>query len=385
MKSWIEISAARLAHNLHAVQAAVGAETEVLAVVKANGYGHDAVLAAQALVEAGVRWLGVSDAEEGARVRRTVGAAPRILVMCGTEAADAPALVAHNLTPVIWTMEHVAAMEKAAQQAGQRVRVHLEIDTGMSRQGAAPGEETARVVVALQQSPWVMCEGVMSHLSSSEDAQSPATTAQLDRFANVDGEANPEWTALLPQIVHLANTSAVDEGSTLERMQQLAAELSARVMVRTGLALYGHTLPLDNAEAATGKLANLQPALIWKTRIIGIRNIPAGATVGYGATFTATAPMRLALLPVGYADGLRREASSGLGNGWVCIAGQRAPVIGRVSMNLTVVDVTNILTAALGDEAILLGEGVTAEDHARWCGTIPYEVLCGIRAHALLR
>jgi alanine racemase len=385
VKSWIEISAARLAHNLHAVQAAVGAETEVLAVVKANGYGHDAVLAAQALVEAGVRWLGVSDAEEGARVRRTVGAAPRILVMCGTEAADAPALVAHNLTPVIWTMEHVAAMEKAAQQAGQRVRVHLEIDTGMSRQGAAPGEETARVVVALQQSPWVMCEGVMSHLSSSEDAQSPATTAQLDRFANVDGEANPEWTALLPQIVHLANTSAVDEGSTLERMQQLAAELSARVMVRTGLALYGHTLPLDNAEAATGKLANLQPALIWKTRIIGIRNIPAGATVGYGATFTATAPMRLALLPVGYADGLRREASSGLGNGWVCIAGQRAPVIGRVSMNLTVVDVTNILTAALGDEAILLGEGVTAEDHARWCGTIPYEVLCGIRAHALLR
>jgi alanine racemase len=385
VKSWIEISAARLAHNLHAVQAAAGAETEVLAVVKANGYGHDAVLAAQALVKAGVRWLGVSDAEEGARVRRTVGAAPRILVMCGMEAADGPALVAHNLTPVIWTLDHVAAMEKAAQQAGQRVRVHLEIDTGMSRQGAAPGEDTARVVAALQQSSWVLCEGVMSHLSSAEEAQSPATTAQLNRFANVDWEADPEWTPLLPQLVHLANTSAVDEGATLQRLQQLAHHLSARVMVRTGLALYGHTLPLEHAEAGTGNLTSkLQPALTWKTRIVDLRHIPAGATVGYGATFTATAPMRLALLPIGYADGLRREASSSMGNGWVRIAGQRAAVVGRVSMNLTVVDVTHIPAAQLGDEAILLGEGVTAEDHARWCNTIPYEVLCGIRAHARL-
>jgi alanine racemase len=384
VKSWIEISAARLAHNLHAVQTAVGPDTEVLAVVKANGYGHDAVLAAQALVAAGVRWLGVSDHEEGARVRRTVGAAPRILVMCGMEAADAPALVAHNLTPVLWTVDHVAAMERAAQQAGQRVRVHLEIDTGMSRQGAAPGEDTARVVAALQQSPWVLCEGVMSHLSSAEEANAPATTAQLDRFVHINPESNPEWTALLPQIVHLANTSAVDEGSTLERMQQLAATLSARVMVRTGLAVYGYTLPLEHASGPGSLASNLQPALTWKTRIIDLRNIPANTTVGYGATFTAAAPMRLALLPVGYADGLRREASSGLGNGWVCIAGQRAAVIGRVSMNLTVIDVTHIPAAQLGDEAVLLGEGVTAEDHARWCGTIPYEVLCGIRAHARL-
>jgi alanine racemase len=386
VKSWIEISAARLAHNLHAVQAAVGAETEVLAVVKANGYGHDAVIAAQALVAAGARWLGVSDVEEGARVRRTVGAAPSILVMCGMETEDAPALVAYNLTPVIWTVEHVAAMEHAAQQAGQRVRVHLEIDTGMSRQGAIPGEDTTRVVAALQSSPWVLCEGVMSHLSSSEEAQSPATTAQLARFANVDFEHNPQsdWLPLLPQIVHLANTSAVDEGSTLQRMQLLAQHLSARVMVRTGLALYGHALPLEHASGLGSLAPDLQPALTWKTRIVDLRHIPAGATVGYGATFTATAPMRLALLPVGYADGLRREASSGLGDGWVCIAGQRAAVVGRVSMNLTVVDVTHIPSAALGDEAILLGEGVTAEDHARWCGTIPYEILCGIRAHARL-
>ncbi len=384
MKSWIEISAARLAHNLHAVQTAVGADTEVLAVVKANGYGHDAVLAAQALVAAGVRRLGVSDVEEGARVRRTVGAAPRILVMCGMEAEDAPALVAHNLTPVIWTVDHVAAMERAAQQAGQRVRVHLEIDTGMSRQGASPGEDTARVVATLQQSPWVLCEGVMSHLSSAEEANSGRTTAQLQHFLEWRPSTEPGDVFLLPEILHIANTSAVDEGSTLQHIRSLAAQGSARVMVRTGLALYGYSLPIEPSEAKLGNLTNLQPALTWKTRIIGLREIPAGATVGYGATFTAAAPMRLALLPIGYADGLRREASSGLGNGWVCIAGQRAAVIGRVSMNLTVVDVTHIPAAQLGDEVVILGEGVTAEDHARWCGTIPYEVLCGIRAHARL-
>jgi alanine racemase len=118
--------------------------------------------------------------------------------------------------------------------------------------------------------------------------------------------------------------------------------------------------------------------------VAGLRELAAGATVGYGATFTASHPMRLALLPVGYADGFRREASSSDGHGWVMIAARRAPVVGRVSMNLTTVDVTAIPEAALGSEVVLLGEGVTAEDHARWCGTIAYEILCGIRAHFVM-
>jgi alanine racemase len=117
---------------------------------------------------------------------------------------------------------------------------------------------------------------------------------------------------------------------------------------------------------------------------VGLREIATGTTVGYGATFTAKHPMRLALLPVGYADGLRREASSGVGDGWVMIAGQRAAVVGRVSMNLTVVDVTALPKIAMGDEVVLLGEGVTADDHAAWCGTIPYEILCGLRGHVHL-
>jgi alanine racemase len=162
-------------------------------------------------------------------------------------------------------------------------------------------------------------------------------------------------------------------------MQELVGRVGARVMVRPGIALYGYCLQLDTGRAgALGK--RVKPVLTWKTRVIGLREIGAGTTVGYGATFTAKSLMRLALLPVGYADGLRRAASSGVGDGWVMIGGRRAKVVGRVSMNLVTVDVTDVEGVAVGDEVVLLGEGVTAEDHARWSGTISYEILCGIRA-----
>ena len=220
----------------------------------------------------------------------------------------------------------------------------------------------------------------MSHLSSAEVVGSAVTEAQRERFA-----VALEWVAaagIRPELVHLGNTSAVDEGSTMEWMRETAAGMGATAMVRTGLAVYGDHLPLEGGVGAFGSM--LQPVMTWKTRVIGLRWIEAGNTVGYGATFTAKAGMRLALLPVGYADGFRREASSGVGDGWVMVAGKRAAVVGRVSMNLMTVDVTG-LAVEVGDEVLLLGEGVTAEDHAAWCGTIAYEILCGVRARFELR
>jgi alanine racemase len=305
--------------------------------------------------------------------------------------SDAPGLMTNGLTPVVWTSEHVGAMERAARGAGQRVNVHLEIDTGMSRQGAAPGQELAKVLERLAASRWVSCEGVMSHLACAEagvgTSGSAVTATQRKRF----GAALEQVMAagIRPELVHLGNTSAVDEGSTMKWIRDTAKKIEARAMVRTGLALYGDALELEGPQKVgagpTGALrSRLKPALTWKTRVVGLREIAAGTNVGYGATFTAKAPMRLALLPVGYADGLRREASSGVGDGWVVIAGKRAAVVGRVSMNLTVVDVTALLKIAMGDEVVLLGDGVTADDHAVWCGTIPYEILCGIRGHVHL-
>jgi alanine racemase len=403
VKSWAEVSESRLRRNLAAIRAAAGEGANVLAVIKANGYGHGAEIIAPVLVDAGVTWLGVGDAEEGARIRRGIGKHDaHIVVMCGistpanqerslgtpAESADAGLIVENRLTPVLWTPSHVEAVEAAAERAGRRVAVHLEIDSGMARQGAAPGPELERVVDALHRSKWLRMEGVFSHLSSSEIRSGRETAMQLERLQRAfDLLKTEDGEILIPEWIHVANSSALDEGSTTEWVHHIGAAMRAGVLVRPGLALYGYCLELENENGgllrtSMGQLCReVEPVLAWKTRVLATRAIEPGQTVGYGATFVSERPMRLALLPVGYADGFRREASSGIGNGWVRIAGQRAAVVGRVSMNLTVVDVTEIEVAGEGVEATLLGDGVTAEDHAHWCRTIPYEILCGIRAH----
>jgi alanine racemase len=380
-----------LRSNVAAIRAAAGVGAELLAVIKADGYGHGAELVAPVLVDAGVVWLGVGDVEEGARVRKALGEREaRILVMCGLEPEDADAVIEHGLTPVVWTPSHIRALESAAERAGVRVAVHLEIDSGMARQGAAPGAELAAFLDELERSKRVRIEGVFSHLGSSEVRDGEQTASQFEALElALDELYSTSEEPPLPEWIHLANSAALDEGSTTERLQQIAEDISATVLVRPGLAIYGYCLPMEdeNGDAVdgSGKLCGkLEPVLTWKTRILATREINAGDTVGYGATFVAEHPMRLALLPVGYADGFRREASSAAGDGWVMIDGQRSPVVGRVSMNLTVVDVTEIAEADEGTEVTLLGEGVSAADHAHWCGTIPYEILCGVRAHRRL-
>jgi alanine racemase len=171
----------------------------------------------------------------------------------------------------------------------------------------------------------------------------------------------------------------------------LAASVGAQSMVRTGIALYGYCLPIDcpnsSGDATQAKVRRqLEPLMTWKTRVTGLRNVQAGDTVGYNAIFTAPRPMRLALLPVGYADGLRRElsGSNAQAGGWTMVKGRPAAIVGRVSMNLTVVDVTEIPGVALGDEVVVLGDGVTADDHARLAHTIAYEIVCGVRAASRL-
>lgn len=401
MKSVLEISGERLTGNVAALREVLGADFELLGVIKADAYGHGAELCARMLTCAGVRWLGVGAVEEGRRVREAlrslpaedrIPALPHLVVMCGFESAEATEVVAAGLTPVVWTVEHLHALARAADRLplGRQVQVavHLEIDTGMARQGVVPGPALDEVLARLRELPALRCEGVFSHLSSSEIAGSSETASQCERFAAA--LAQVKASGVRPDFVHMGNTSAVDEGSTLAWVRAQAAFLGARPMVRPGLALYGYGLPLENASAGAGHLAGrLQPVATWKANVTGLRQIAAGEPVGYGATFRAKQAMHLALLPVGYADGLRREASSGVGDGWVVIAGLRAPVVGRVSMNLTVVDVSEHaargVAVAVGTEAVLLGEGVSAQDHAVWAGTIPYEILCGLRGYRRLQ
>ena len=389
MKSWIEVSADRLAANFGAVtEASPG--FEILAVIKADAYGHGAEQCALALAGAGARWFGVTDLEEGQRVRAVLRDSGwsaedrRVVVMSGFEPEDAGGLVRSGLTPVIWTPQHVFALQQASAEAGERTAVHVEIDTGMARQGVTPGAPLHALLESLRVSPRVRPEGVFSHLCCAEVAHSEVTRQQEERFLEAKDQIRA--AEFLPEWMHFGNSSAVDEGSTLLWLGHEASDGMMQLMVRPGLALYGYALPLEDDAGPGGSLrATLQPVATWKTRVVGVREIGPGETVGYGATFLSERMMRLALLPVGYADGYRRDASSGIGDGWVMIGGRRAPVVGRVSMNLTVVDVTDHGPEVRGgDEVVLLGEGVSAEDHAAWCGTIPYEILCGMRGHRRL-
>ncbi|WP_353072869.1 alanine racemase [Tunturiibacter gelidiferens] len=389
MKNWVEVSEQRLAGNYKLLQEAAGAETAVLAVVKANAYGHGAAVCAPVLARAGAEWLGVTDVVEGAAVREALAGAgiareeqPEVLVMSGLLREDAGDVIRHGLTPVVWLREQMEWLVEAAGQSGGVVMpVHVEIDTGMARQGVAPGEELEALLGWVKGQTALRVDGVMTHFASSEVAGSAQTLAQRKRFdeamdAVAAAGVRPAW-------VHAGNSSTLDnqgaEGN-VPWLRGLAAGVGAKSMVRTGIALYGYCLPIEGGGLNTVR-RELQPVMTWKTRVIGVREVEAGETVGYNGIFVAERAMRLALLPVGYADGLRRElsASNARLGGWAMVRGQRAAIVGRVSMNLTVVDVSGIADVAVGDEVVVLGDGVTADDHARLAGTIAYEIVCAVQ------
>ena len=394
-KSWIEVSHAALASNLRALRraamaglAASAPETAVLAVIKADAYGHGATLCAPVLARAGAEWLGVTDAAEGAAVRESLDAAgldqaaqPQILLMCGLEAAEVPLLVEHRLTPVVWFAEQLGWLAAHADLE-QPLPVHLEIDTGMARQGVRPGDDLGRLLAELRGYPQLRLDGVLTHFASAEIAWSPQTEVQQRRFERAvmqirESGVRPAW-------MHAGNTSTLDEGLRVPWLRAQAEVLGARLLARSGLALFGHALALEGAEAQLAP--SLRPAGTWKSHVIAVSDLLPGETIGYNGTYTVAEGMRVALLPVGYADGLRRELSStnAQAGGWVMLGGRRAPIVGRISMNLVTVDVTKLADVRVGDEVVLLGAGITAVDHAELARTIPYEILCGLRARSVL-
>jgi alanine racemase len=417
---WAEVSRGRLLHNFRTLRALAGPEIALIAVVKANAYGHGATLCAPWLAEAGAEWLGVTCLQEALAVRAVCPQA-RILVMSGLWNGEADALLEHRLTPVVWERFHLDLLEAAARKAGRAPRsvpVHLEIDTGMSRQGAAPGGLPELLTRFTAASP-LRLEAVMTHFYAPEVLDSPDTAAQIRVFATAVDTISA--AGLKPPLLHAGNSANLLSQHGLAALKAIAARYQARLMLRPGLALYGYSpqfsgwlppaLPAPHATIdayptasddlqrspgpqefalpapaphAAGEPA-LLPVLSFKTRIVSLRHLAPGASAGYNATFRADRPTRLALLPAGYADGISRRLSN---RGHVLIHGQPAPIAGRVSMDQTIVDVTAIPQAAIGDEAVLLGEqegatpaqSITAEDLASLCGTIPYEILTGIAA-----
>ncbi len=388
---WAEISASHLRANYRALRQAAGPHTDVLAVIKADAYGHGAVECAPVLADAGADWLGVTSVGEGIAVRGALrilpqGMSPRVLSMCGVWPGEEAACIDRRLTPVVWEPYHLDLLEREAQRRGMAARsapVHLEIDTGMARQGVVSGAVLDQLLARFTPESPLWVEGVLTHLASSECANSLQNGAQMRAFEAALEQVRD--AGITPALVHVGNTSSTDTGLIARELPALAQRFGACAMTRAGLALYGHALPV---EGASPQLApHLKPVLTWKTRVASLRDVERGATIGYNATFIAPRVMRLALLPVGYADGFRRALSSSSNEpgGAVLLHGYRAPVVGRVSMNLTVVDVTAIPQVQIGDEAVLLGiqgsEQISAGEHACLANTSAYEVLCGINPH----
>jgi alanine racemase len=366
--TWAEVSLTTLRQNFRTVQKHVGAGVTVCAVVKADAYGHGAVECSRALEAEGAKWLGVTSLDEAIPLRE-VGVRANILLMTGFWRGEEAEIIRLHLTPTVWEPWHIETLETAAASLGvARHPVHLKVDTGMGRLGVGV-EQLPGVLTALKAAKHLALEGLSTHLASSEIMDAPSVAEQERSFEtarHLVREAGME-----PTFVHMANTAAV-----------ISRRETWNTMVRPGVALYGYYLPFQRAgrEVSGGTLRMpVKPILTWKTRILSLRDFGANQPLGYGATYVTKAPAHVAVLPVGYADGYNRQLSN---RGRVIVREHYAPIVGRISMDLTLVDVTGIPGTTVGDEVILLGAGeglsVDALEHAELANSTPYEILCNI-------
>jgi len=364
-RSWVEISLKQIAANFQAIRQVVGPAVEVMPVVKADAYRHGAIEVSRTLTAVGARWLAVSNVEEGVILREN-GIAARILVMADFLPAERPSLLDHNLTPVIHSLADVAEWDRLASGKGEPAPYHLKIDSGMGRLGTrAPASE---IVKAIGAASHVKLEGLMTHLASSANYATSQTEEQMRTFETLC--ANLAQAGVHPPFLHLASSTPVAYGR----------REAWKRMVRPGHAIYGYISPVAKGPVPP-RLLDVWPALTWKAAVLAVKDLPAGALVGYGGIYRAPQPMRIAVLAAGYADGIPHRLSN---KGRVIAKGQFAPIIGAVSMDLTTIDVTNSPPVEVGDSVTLLGsEGgisIDAQQMARVAGTISYSVLCGIHA-----
>jgi len=347
-----------IADNLHALRNLLPRPVAICAVVKADAYGHGAVPVSRELEARGVEAFGVATIEEGLELRQA-GIERSVLVLgvgfTGIEAAQE-----HRLEPVIYSPGTAERVSRAARRMKKPLSVHLKIDTGMGRLGLLE-DEWKGILEDLLENPWIQVQGIATHFASA-DSDTEFTRTQLARFKEAIEAAGGIRTPPAEQI-HAANSAGLT-----------AHPESAFTMVRPGLLLYG-----AYPEPGLRERIRVRPAMTFKTQVLYLKSLPPGSPVSYGRTFYTKRASRIATLPVGYADGYRRDLSN---RGWVLIRGRQAPVVGNVTMDLIMVDVTDIPDVSEGDEVILFGaEGgnyLPVEDLAERIGTISYELLCAV-------
>ena len=359
LPTYATVNLAALAHNLSRIKQYLSPGCAVMAVVKADAYGHGAVETAQALARHGIGRFAVASLDEGIALRQA-GLSASIVVLGALFEEQVSDLIAYQLTPVVSDGRILPTLVKATHSQPAPYPIHLKLETGMGRLGFSPEELLSLLDNHIVRSP-LRVEGMMTHLADADGTDSAFTERQLGVLRAMLEHIRQRGLTL--PLVHAANSAAI--------VRFPEAHFS---LVRPGIMLYGyHTLP------ATIPAPDLRPVLSLRTTVVQLRRIPEGGTVSYNRTFVAKRPSRIAVLPIGYADGYSRRLSH---RGSVLIQGRRAPIVGLVCMDMIMVDVTDLAPVQVGEIVTLIGhqgqESIWADEVADWIGTIPYEVLCGI-------
>ncbi|MBA2524422.1 MAG: alanine racemase [Pyrinomonadaceae bacterium] len=360
--TWANIDLDALASNFHLIKSRINKGVKVIAVVKANAYGHGAVECARKLAREGAEWFGVALPEEGIGLRGS-GITQPILCLAGFWEGQATACIQQRLVPVVYRLDLIESLDTAARDAGTIADVHVKIDTGMGRLGVR-FNEAAEFADALERFEHIRVDGLMTHFAAADDPTCKTLTEdQIKRFENVGALFRAHGFA--PRFVHSANSAGI-----FSHPEALGN------MVRPGGVLYG--VWRDILPPATEN-NRLRPVMSVHSRIMLLKWVPQGETIGYGCTFEASRKSLVATVPIGYDDGYLRGLSN---RGHVIVRGTYAPVVGRISMDLTILDVTSVEGVELGDTVTLLGRSgdleIPAEELARIAGTLSYEVTCGI-------
>lgn len=357
--TWAEIDLDAIAHNVQAIKEHIGPQTKIIAVVKADGYGHGAEPTARAALQGGASYLAVNRTVEGEELRRAGLTAP-ILTLGYTLPDEASDILRWGLTPTITTIEAALSLALAASREGRVAPIHVKVDSGLGRFGLLP-EETLDFVRRVATLPGLYLEGLYTHFSAADEADPSYTLRQLAVYRQVC-QALEEAGFSIP-LRHAANSAAA-----------LFIPETRLDAVRPGLIIYGLP-PSDRVPLPLP----LRPALTIKSRVVRLRALPAGACIGYGRTYVVPQEKPFALVPIGYGDGYLRKLSN---RGAMLIRGKRAPIVGRISMDQTVVDVCDVPGIQQDDEVVILGrqgeEEISAEEVACWADTINYEVVTRI-------
>jgi alanine racemase len=362
--TWVEISLSKLRRNYGRVRKLAGAR-RVMAVIKADAYGHGAVPIAQCLAACGVDWFGVATVEEALELREA-GIAQPILLLGGLYMSDPAHLIEYHLTPTVSSTARLDTYAECAQRLGKPLDFHLKVDTGIGRLGL-PLDRLGAFLQHYRELPGLELTGFFTHLASAEDLVATQNQEQAARFRSAletlrASGIDPKWT-------HVSNSAALWVGLKFPEN-----------LVRVGALLFGYCMPIltpPGREAPKGE--PFEPVLAFKSRVVYLKDVPTDTPLGYGGAFHTRRPSRIATVPVGYADGLSRGLSN---RGRTIIRDRYASIVGNLSMDLTLLDVTDVPGADVGDEVILLGSSphcsITALEIAQELGTVPYEVLCSI-------